>query len=131
MAMSFDKTLGLSQQALLIRERRSEVLAANLANADTPNFKARDIDFQAMLQGAVAQRDALPMETTHSGHIKVKTAAEGDLMYRNPYQSNIDGNTVDAAEEQARFAKNSIEYLTSLRMLNDKFSGLKTALRGD
>jgi flagellar basal-body rod protein FlgB len=131
MAMSFDKSLGISQHALLIRERRSEILAANLANADTPNYKARDIDFQAMLKGAVAQRDALPMRTTQAGHIKVKTAAEGELMYRNPYQANIDDNTVDAAEEQARFAKNSVEYLTSLRMLNDKFSGLKTALRGE
>jgi flagellar basal-body rod protein FlgB len=131
MAMSFDKTLGLPQQALLLREQRSEVLAANLANADTPNFKARDIDFQAMLRGAVAQHQALPMETTNSRHIQVKTASDGELMYRNPYQANIDGNTVDAAEEQARFAKNSVEYMTSLRMLNDTFSGLNTALRGN
>jgi len=131
MAMSFDKTLGLPQKALLLREQRSEILAANLANADTPNYKARDIDFQAMLRGAVAQREALSMETTNARHIHAKASDDSSLMYRNPYQANIDGNTVDAQEEQARFAKNSMEYLTSLRFLNDTFSGLNSALRGN
>lgn len=131
MGMSFDKALGIHESATLVRNQRAEVLAANLANADTPNYKARDIDFQAMLKSEVAARDSLSMRTTHSNHIQIKSAADGALQYRIPNQASIDGNTVDATDEQSRFAENSTQYLASLRFLGDRFSGLKSALRGE
>ncbi|MBD3669480.1 MAG: flagellar basal body rod protein FlgB [Gammaproteobacteria bacterium] len=131
MAFTFDKALGISQPALLARSQRSEILAANLANADTPNYKARDIDFQAMLKGEIEVREGMSMSTTHRGHIEAKEPDDSHLLYRVPQQPAIDGNTVDAADEQVRFSQNSVMYMTSLRFLGDKFSGLKTALRGE
>lgn len=131
MAISFDKALGIHPQALLLREQRSEVLAANLANADTPNYKARDIDFQAMMKGEMETRRGLSLGTTHSGHINAYVPDDSNLLYRQPNQAAIDGNTVDAAEEQVRFSENSVMYLSSLRFMGDKFKGLNKAIRGE
>jgi flagellar basal-body rod protein FlgB len=131
MAITFDNTLGLSQQALLLRSQRSEILAANLANADTPNYKARDIDFQAMLRGEVEAREGMSLSVTNPGHIEAKEPDDSNLLYRIPQQPSIDGNTVDAADEQVRFSTNSVQYMTSLRFLGDKFKGLTSAIRGE
>jgi flagellar basal-body rod protein FlgB len=131
MAITFDNALGLSQQALLVRSQRSEILAANLANADTPNYKARDIDFQAMLRGEVETRKGMSLSVTHAGHIEAQEPDDSNLLYRIPQQPSIDGNTVDAADEQVRFSTNSVQYMTSLRFLGDKFKGLTSAIRGE
>jgi flagellar basal-body rod protein FlgB len=131
MAITFDNALGISQQAMLIRNQRSEILAANLANADTPNYKARDVDFQAMLRGEVETRKGLSLAVTNPGHIEAKTRDDSNLLYRVPQQPSIDGNTVDAADEQVRFSTNSVQYMTSLRFLSDTFKGMTSALRGD
>jgi len=131
MAISFDKALGIHPQALLLREQRSEILAANLANADTPNYKARDIDFLAMMKGEMDTRKGLSLEVTQRGHIDEFVADDSDLLYRQPNQPSIDGNTVDAAEEQVRFSENSVMYLSSLRFIGDKFKGLQSAVRGE
>jgi len=127
---SLDQALGIHPQALMLRARRAEVLAANLANADTPNYQARDIDFRSVLAG---EGDTGRLTATHSGHFAggIDSLAGGDLMYRVPTQPSLDQNTVDVAAERARFVDNSLRYQASLRFLDGKFSGLKSALRGE
>ncbi len=129
MAINFDKALSIHPQALVLREKRSEVLASNLANADTPNYKARDLDFKAVLDKTrfPAQR----METTQTGHLSSNQPLLGaTMMYRNPQQASLDGNTVESQIEQAKYAENALQYQASLRFINGSFSGLMTAIRG-
>ena len=126
---SLDQALGIHPQAMMLRAHRAEVLAANLANADTPYYQARDIEFQHILAG---HGESVRMQTTHPGHLGAAGPVAGaDLMYRTPTQPSLDQNTVDVAAERARFVENSLRYQASLRFLDGKFSGLKTALRGE
>jgi flagellar basal-body rod protein FlgB len=137
MAITFQSALGIHEQALLVREKRAEALANNLANVDTPRFKARDIDFRAVLQSQLASRSGSTsagggMVTTSVRHISTgNTAASAELLYREPLQPSIDGNTVDEQLEMAEFAKNALEFQASLTFLKGKFSGLMTAIRGE
>ena len=128
MAINFDQALGIYPQALAMRERRSEVLAANLANADTPGYKARDLDFKSILKQNLLP--AQTMERTQAGHFAPQQLLEARLMYRNPNQVSLDGNTVEANVEQAKYAENAVQYQASLQFINNKFSGLMMALRG-
>ena len=131
MAISFDNALGIHEHALQARVKRAEVLANNLANADTPGYKARDIDFQAMMQKAQNSMSGFSMDATHSGHMDTSSpGADGDLLYRTPNQPSIDGNTVEAQSEQTRFMRNAMDYQASFEFLNSKFAGLKKALTG-
>ncbi|WAR44024.1 flagellar basal body rod protein FlgB [Methylomonas rapida] len=130
MAINFDNALGIHPQALALREKRAETLAANLANVDTPDYKARDLDFKAVLSQTLASNTRL--ERTQAGHIGGQSTVLGaDLLYRNPQQPSLDGNTVEAHIEQAKYAENAVQYQASLRFINSKFSGLMTALRGE
>ncbi|PSF05756.1 flagellar basal body rod protein FlgB [Marinobacter fuscus] len=132
MAISFDSALGIHEQALQTRVKRAEVLANNLANADTPGYKARDLDFRAMLQNAQDSMTGLGMAKTHAGHMDTSTpGADGELLYRTPHQPSIDGNTVDAQAEQSRFMRNAMDYQASFQFLSSKFSGLTKALKGE
>jgi flagellar basal-body rod protein FlgB len=128
MAINFDKALGIHPQALALRERRSEALAANLANADTPGYKARDLDFKSILKQNLPE--AVTMERTQAGHFAPQQLLESRLMYRNPTQVSLDGNTVEANVEQAKYAENAVQYQASLQFISSKFSGLMMALRG-
>jgi flagellar basal-body rod protein FlgB len=128
MTINFDKALGIHPQALAMREKRSELLAANLANADTPGYKARDMDFKSILNQTLPL--AQPMERTHAQHFSVQQGFEAQTMYRNPNQASLDGNTVEANVEQAKYAENAVQYQASLQFLSGKFSGLMMALRG-
>ena len=130
MAINFDKALGIHPQALTLREKRSEVLAANLANADTPGFKARDLDFRTVLKKVQPQAESL--ESTHSSHIVPGRPALGaTLQYRIPNQPSLDGNTVETHIEQAKYTENALQYQASLRFVNGRVSGILTALRGE
>lgn len=132
MAISFDAALGVHDDALALRARRAEVLANNIANADTPNYKARDLDFAAVLAGKTGQYD-LSVAQTSSGHqdafLSPDTAA--DLMFRTPNQPSVDGNTVEVQEEMARYSDNAIRYQASFQFLNSKFQGLLRAIKGE
>ena len=129
MAINFDKALGIHPQALIMREQRSQVLAANLANADTPGYKARDLDFKSVLQQNMPSNPVV--ERTQEGHFAPQQHLLGStLMYRNPNQVSLDGNTVESHIEQAKYAENAVQYQASLEFINDKFAGLMTALRG-
>lgn len=131
MAISFENALGVHPQALSLRERRSEVLAANLANADTPNYKARDLDFQSILKNQMPS-NGRSLERTHVRHQQAGNMQLGEeLLYRNPHQASLDGNTVEDHIEQAKYAENSVQYQASLTFLNGKFSGLMSAIRGE
>lgn len=131
MSLSFDKALGIHAEALQVRSRRLELLASNLANADTPNFKARDIDFRAALSDA-GRGQGLTMSRTNTGHLASGTAGPGlEAMYRIPSQPSLDGNTVDPQLEQAAFSENAIQYQASLDFLNARFRGLRNALKGE
>jgi len=135
MAISFDNALGIHEQALYLRSRRAEVLANNLANVDTPNFKARDVDFSSLLNQATKalgqQGSAAEPRHTNERHLSLSDNSDGDLLYRTPSQPAIDGNTVEEHAEMARFAKNGQDFEASLYFLNSKFRGLQTAIRGD
>ncbi|HLT14753.1 MAG TPA: flagellar basal body rod protein FlgB [Marinobacter sp.] len=132
MAITFDSALGIHEQALQGRVKRAEVLANNLANADTPGFKARDVDFQAMMQKAQDSMSGFGMTTTHSSHMDTSSAgSDGELLYRTPHQPSVDGNTVDAQQEQSRFMRNAMDYQASFQFLSSKFSGLTKAIKGE
>ncbi len=126
-----DNLFGIHETALKLRANRAELLAGNIANADTPNYKARDIDFKQTLQLATAKSSDLV--TTNSRHIdssgNSKSGAE--ILYRIPSQPSLDGNTVDLQTERSAFLENSMMYQASLRFLNGKISGLHTAIRGE
>ena len=128
MAINLDQALGIHSQALSIRERRSEILATNLANADTPNYKARDLDFKSILKQNMPEAEA--MERTQAGHLAPQQLLMSRVMYRNPNQVSLDGNTVEANVEQAKYAENAVQYQASLQFINNDFSGLMMALRG-
>lgn len=131
MAISLDSALGIHQPALEARIKRAEVLANNLANADTPGYKARDIDFKAMMQKAQQELGGLGMEKTHAQHMDTGSMApDSELLYRVPQQPSVDGNTVDAQQEQSRFMRNAMEYQASFQFLNGKVTGLKKAISG-
>lgn len=131
MAISFDKALGIHEQALGARVKRAEVLANNLANADTPGYKARDIDFQSMLRQAEASTQNVGMTQSHQGHLNTGSGGgDGDLLYRTPHQPSLDGNTVDTQQEQSRFMRNAMEYQASFEFLNGAFKGLTKAITG-
>lgn len=135
MAINFSKALGVHESAMLLRTQRAEILANNLANVDTPNFKARDIDFKTVLQNQMAskQQASLGLNTTSSGHVHGLSAFVEDpnLLYREPSQPSIDGNTVDIHQEQAEFMKNALDFQASFRFLNGKFKSLTGAIKGE
>ena len=125
----FENIFGIHEQALLLHGQRLGVLATNLANADTPNYKARDIDFAAVLSQTA---DApLPIAATEAGHIMSEPGVPaGELLYRNPYQASLDGNTVEMPVEQAAFSENNVRYQASLGLINSQIAELTLAING-
>ena len=130
-SINFSNALGIHPSALQLRAARAEILANNLANADTPGYKARDINFQAVLKGELSSSRSVGMERTHAGHLAGTGRVDEELLYRNPTQPSIDGNTVDSQLEQALFARNSMNYNATFEFLNSKFKGMRGALRGE
>lgn len=132
MDAALDKALGIHDDALKLRSQRSSVIASNIANTDTPNFKARDFDFQKILSVAASrsQPSNISMATTSKLHLNGGTSIDGDLLYRNPTQPALDGNTVDTQAEHTRFAENTFMYQASLSFLSSKFKGISYAIKG-
>lgn len=129
MPISFDSALGIHPQALAIRAQRAEILASNIANADTPGYKARDIDFKSIL-GNVGFQNSTALRRTHPQHIQISSAeTSAELLYRTPDQPSLDGNTVDIHREKSAFAENAFRYQASLQFLSNKFKGMMTVLR--
>lgn len=130
MPISIDGALGLHPQALLLRGKRAQLLSANIANADTPNYKARDFDFGSVLK-AMTQQISNTKENPYSVSQQQDSLFPVDLLYRIPSQASIDGNTVDLQREQAEFTENAVRYQASLRFLDGRIKGLLTAIRGE
>ena len=133
MPANLDSYLGVHATALQVRSRRTELLATNLANADTPGYQSRDIDFRKALANASSgTATAVNLKATHAGHLQTANTseAEADLLYRTPLAPSIDGNTVDVQLEQAAFAENAVRYQATLSFLNSKLRGLMTAITG-
>ena len=136
MAINFDSYLGAFDDALILRSKRTEILASNLANADTPGYKAKDIDFKSAISDAMGTRsefkkEALQMATTNDRHMRMmQNSFSTDVMYRNPYQPSLDGNTVNTDIEKTEFTKNAIYYNANLRFVTGKFQGLSKAIKG-
>ena len=123
-----DNALGVHAQALGLRSKRMEVLARNIANADTPHYKAKDIDFRSVLKQT--REDAL--NTTHNVHIPLPMEeSPGGEKYRVPFNASFDGNTVELNVEQAKFGQIAADYQTTLNILENRVSGIRRALRGD
>ncbi|KRE90895.1 flagellar biosynthesis protein FlgB [Frateuria sp. Soil773] len=129
MSQSIDNLFGMHTGALALWQRRTEVLAGNLANADTPGYLARDVDFRAAL--AAAGDDArLRLSAPTPGQIDTAAQAADTLAYRVPTQPSMDGNTVDAQQEQASFAANGVHYQASLAFITAQVRMLRTAITG-
>ncbi|MCL4410812.1 flagellar basal body rod protein FlgB [Aliidiomarina haloalkalitolerans] len=129
-------TLHFHQEALNLRHERQQVLANNIANADTPNFKARDFDFRSELERAVQQgrnTTGTGLATTQKGHIQggKPQFTVDNLQYRNPHQARMDGNTVDMDMERSRFLDNSVRYQASLQFIDGRIKGLRTAMQSE
>jgi flagellar basal-body rod protein FlgB len=135
MALNLDTYLGVHADALKLQSRRMEVIADNLANSDTPGYKARDIDFRAAMANAGSAGGAsapVKLATTNPGHLGTDPTAEANagLKYRVPLAPALDGNTVDAQQEQAAFADNTVRYQATLTFLSSRFKSLMTAITG-
>lgn len=120
--------------AISLRAYRQQILASNVANADTPGYRARDFDFSSAMKNAMAGQVAgggLAMATTHAGHLE-GTVASGvtSLMYRGTTQSAVDGNTVDMDVERSAIAENSMSYEILTSLISDQIKGMRTALSG-
>jgi flagellar basal-body rod protein FlgB len=129
----FSQDLGFFQQSLGLRAQRQEVLSANIANADTPNYKSRDFDFRAAMEGAMGASLNLPavnLALTSTRHIPAQgpTQPTVDLLYRNPYQASLDGNTVDMDAERVRFADNTMHYQSTSVVLTAKIKDMLQAI---
>ena len=128
-----DSALGIHPNALMVNARRLELLAENMANADTPNYKARDVDFRSALEGALAdQGGAAVLSRTEPGHLStVGAVGMSRAQYRVPNQPSLDGNTVDGDLEKSAFAEATIRYQSSLDFVSSRISELRKAFRGD
>ncbi len=124
--------LGVHAQALRLRGVRAELIANNLANADTPDFKARDLDFRAALAATTAGTRAIRLSTTDDKHLAsgMSNGADALVRYRSPLAPSLDGNTVEVQVEQAAFAENAVRYQATLAFLTSRLRGLMTAITG-
>jgi len=133
MANQLDATLQFHATALKLRAGRQELLASNIANADTPGYRARDIDFGKSLREALAGRSGAPqLANTQSGHIATAQSSSfgAPLLYRTVMQPSLDGNTVDMDVERAQFAENAIRYEANLTFINSQLKTLLAAIQG-
>ena len=134
MSITFDNALGVFPHTLQFRSERAQVLSGNLANIDTPGFKAKDLDFDKVLG---QQKAAIRLGVTDTSHISLSgnpdldaALVNGAIVERDVEQPSADGNTVDLGKEQAAFMRNRMEFETSFTFLRAKFSGLETAITG-
>ncbi|KON80262.1 flagellar basal body rod protein FlgB [Azoarcus sp. PA01] len=133
MKSRLDSALQFHQTALNVQARRQQLLASNIANADTPNYKARDVDFAAALKGAIGARSGpLALSGTSARHLSAEqgTLLEPHVGYRSEFQASVDGNTVNMDVERAAFAENSLQYEASVTFINSLLRGMQTAING-
>ena len=127
MSTQWGSILGKQAQGLYFHAQRAELLAANIANAETPGYRARDVDFRAALRDASTGH----LVQSHAQHMPSDSRFNSSVAYRKPAQASINMNTVDMAKEQTAYAENALRYQVNLRFLDGTIKGLMLALRGD
>jgi flagellar basal-body rod protein FlgB len=137
MLNGIDQQLGTLRNVANLRAYRQELLASNIANADTPNYKARDFDFSAALENAKAGRAGFAIARTSPRHLDVssmngvgRAPAGVDVLYRHEYQANVDGNTVNMDVERSAFAENAVQLESTLTFVREELRRLQTAIQG-
>ncbi len=132
MTISIDTAFGIHPSAMKLRAHRAGILAANMANSDTPGYKARDIDFRAVLSSASDEIGKLAAVRTHGRHLGNESGPFGavETAYRLPNHPSLDGNTVDADLERAAYLDNAMRYQASLNFLEGRLKGLILAIKG-
>ncbi len=132
MSISIDNAFGNHIAALQLRGKRMELLASNLANADTPGFKAKDLEFHSVLKEAESAVGPVILDSTREGHmVPEDNRSAGTVMYRVPAQASLDGNSVESQIEQTKFAENALQYQVSMQFVSGTIQGLLTAIRGE
>lgn len=135
MAAGLDELLNVQQSALRVRENRQALLASNIANADTPNYKARDVNFSEALkqvtQSTQSLRAPAAMATTSPAHLKGKNSdpISGATQYRNDQQGSIDGNNVDIDKERMQFADNALRYEASVTFVTGQIRNMLAVIQ--
>jgi flagellar basal-body rod protein FlgB len=130
---ALDKALAFQENALNLRSYRQQLLASNIANADTPNYKAMDIDFAKTLKQVQAGRGmGIELDKTSPMHLDGRAVVAGGAqpLYRTSVQPSIDGNTVDSNVEQGQFSENALNYMATLQFVNGQFKDMQEALKG-
>ena len=127
--MSLFNVFQVSSSAMTAQSMRLNAVASNLANADTPGYKARDLDFAQAMSSALGT--APPLKATHAAHLQARGDNPGELLYRTSAQMSLDGNSVDVEREKAQFADNALRYQASLHFLGKRVQGLLTAIKGE
>jgi flagellar basal-body rod protein FlgB len=133
MVSKIDQFMGFHEAALSIRGQRQQMLASNIANADTPNYKARDIDFSAAMTHALNRSAGISQGVTKTvdAHLSAQGSVDGIApLFRSSVQGNVDGNTVDMDVERNQFTDNAIRYEASLTMLNMQIRNILSAIQG-
>ncbi|HET9643158.1 MAG TPA: flagellar basal body rod protein FlgB [Burkholderiaceae bacterium] len=125
-------TLHFQTQALMLRSERQRLVASNIANADTPGYVAREMNFAQALREATGGMMASRLAATQAGHLQPQGGARSEpgLLYASPSQTNLDRNTVDMDRERAAFADNSVKYEAALRFINAEVRSLQDAIKG-
>jgi len=131
--ISLQRAFSLHDDALVLRSERASLLASNMANADTPDYKARDMDFSAALKAATSEQGSgLKLAQTQQRHLQGSNALTPAWMgYRQPFQAALDGNTVETQVEQVRFSENAMRFQASFSFLDSKIKGVISAIRGE
>ncbi len=129
MISRLDEEFSFYQKALNLRSERQQILASNIVNADTPNYKARDFDFAAAMKNAVS-KTASSLEMTDSRHMQSLGSSGLKLQYSMPYQSSLDGNTVEMDVERNKYMENSIHYEADLTVLTSRIKTMLSAITG-
>ncbi|PCJ21897.1 MAG: flagellar basal body rod protein FlgB [Gammaproteobacteria bacterium] len=131
MPLNFEAALGIHEKTLTLRTQRAELLAHNIANADTPGYKAKDLDFAGIMDSMGV--DPVRLSTSHSSHQGglLNEFGQSDIKFRIPTSPSVDGNTVDAHREKASYVRNALQFQASFRFLNGRFTGMIGALKGE
>ena len=123
-----ENPFGIHEKALAVRSQRVEFISANIANADTPLFRAKDVDFKKVLSNV----NPSPMAATNARHFDTGEIENTDgIVFRIPYNSSVDGNTVEINVEQAKYGEAAAQYQATLQFLENRISGIRKSLRGD
>ena len=126
---SLGSIFGIHAQALGLRQERLTVLSENIANAETPYYKSKDLDFKAAM--SASSRQLVSLKKTNDGHIETRNVAGNHEVFRNPINISSDGNTVELHHQQMEFGKESGRYLATLQFIENRVGGIRRALRGD